>query len=62
MTAQEEQQEFLAYQNAALMEEVARLFYIVESVRVTKPELVAVYERSWALKKEAEASGDGSDS
>ena len=60
MTAQESQQEWLTAQNAALMEEVARMYYIIESIRVTQPELVGVFERSWILKaEEAEASSDG---
>lgn len=60
MTAQESQNEWLTAQNAALMEEVARMYYIIESIRVTQPQLVAVFERSWVIKaEEALASEDG---
>lgn len=52
MTAAEQHQEWLAAQNAALMEEVSRLYYIIEMVRVNQPEMVEVFERSWDLKKE----------
>ena len=63
MTAQQSQNEWLTAQNAALMEEVARMYYIIESVRVTQPQLVEVFERSWVLKaEEAEASSNGTNS
>ena len=54
MTAKESHQEWLAAQNAALMTEVARMYYVIEMLRVNHPEAVDVFERSWELKQENE--------
>ena len=55
MTANDSQKAFLVAQNKALMEETARLYYIIEMLRINNGDAVAVFERAHELHKEREA-------